>query len=85
LISSWGHPTGYSLIKEEDDPKVGTKKERKAARKATRDRARFAGSTNGDFNRVVHMNTTTGICTQEKFDYTSSLSPLNEESVYRYC
>ena len=37
----------------------------------------FPGS--GHYNRVVHMDTNTGQCIMEKFVYSGSLSPLNEE------
>ena len=33
----------------------------------------------GHYNVVTHMNTTTGSCTTEKYVYSGSLSPLNEE------
>lgn len=33
----------------------------------------------GHYNRVVHMDTLTGVCKMEKLVYSGSLSPLNEE------
>ena len=33
----------------------------------------------GHYNRVVHMDTVTGECKMEKFVYSGSLAPLNEE------
>ena len=33
----------------------------------------------GHYNRVIHMDTITGECKVEKFVYSGSLSPMNEE------
>lgn len=33
----------------------------------------------GHYNVVTYMNTSTGACTTEKYVYSGSLSPLNEE------
>ena len=33
----------------------------------------------GHYNKVTHMDASTGQCTQQRYDYSGSLSPLNEE------
>lgn len=37
----------------------------------------FPGS--GSYNRVTHMDASTGECSQQRHTYSGSLSPLNEE------
>ena len=37
----------------------------------------FAG--NGSYNKVTHMDATTGQCFFQQYNYSGSLSPLNEE------
>lgn len=41
--------------RDDGDPESRTRREKKAARKATRDKARFAGLTKGDINRVQEV------------------------------
>lgn len=47
--------TDYGDSRDYDDPKSGTRRERKAARRAARNRARFAGLTKGEINRVKEV------------------------------
>ena len=47
--------TDYDDSKEFEDPKSWTRRERKAQRKATRDKARFANLTKGEINRVEEV------------------------------
>ena len=37
---------------------------------------------NGSYNKVTDMNPNTGQCSTEKYDYSGSLAPLNEEVSY---
>lgn len=47
--------TEYSDTRLEEDPKSGTRRERKAARKAARNQARFKALAEGDINRVEEV------------------------------
>lgn len=33
----------------------------------------------GHYNKVTHMDASTGQCTQQRYEYSGSLAPLNEE------
>ena len=47
--------TDYGDSRDYDDPKPGTRRERKAARRAARNRARFAGLTKSEINQVKEV------------------------------
>lgn len=36
----------------------------------------------GSYNKVTHMNASNGECSQERYNYSGSLAPLNEEVCY---